>query len=237
MASTKIPDPQPSERRIFFRGPLTPRGFRKVFDNYKQPGTVNDGVSPPLLPISQISPGSSRPSLSLYLSCLLLRHYSNGMASTGSSLATLHHHSPSTRPRHAKSIHSQPHHHRSHQRRTTITPQVRHPIVRCLWIACGRAFGRRRNDRWQLSLPRSSPLNVTVGRQHHRRCQLGHLSLTNRTSSQRNYKKENPSKLTPPCTPLFPPTHHSRFPSHVTRISHNQPLIYSDRDPDRCFLL
>jgi hypothetical protein len=155
------------------------------------------------LPVSQISPGSSRPSLFLYLSCLLPRPYSNGKASTSSSPATLHH-SPSTPLRHAKNIHSHHHHHRPHRRRTTTTPRTHHPIRMCLWIACGRAYGKRRSDRWLLNPPRSSPLNVTEGRRHHHPSPPGHLSTISRTSSQPNCKKENPSELALPMFRLLP---------------------------------
>jgi len=160
--------------------------------------------------------------MSFSMSCKLPRLRPNGKAPTGSSPATLHHHSPSTRPHHAKSIHFRPRHHRPHRRRTTTTSQVHHPIVMCLWMACGREYGKQRNDRWQLGLPRSSP---SVGHQHQRRCQLGHRSLTNRTNSQQNYEKGNPSKLTPCIPPIFPPTHHSRFPSRVPYQPQSAPHI------------
>lgn len=182
----------------------------------------------PLLSVSQISAGFSRSSSSsslfLYLSCLLPRQYSNGKGSTSSTPATLHHHSPSTRLHHVKSICSPPPPHRPHRRRTTTTPRVHHPIVKSLWTACGRACGKQRSKRWRLSLPRSSPSNVAVGRQHHHRCQPGHLSPTNRTSSQRSYKKENLSKLSPSsCTPILFPPAPLPLPSHVSRISRNHP--------------
>ena len=72
-----------------FRGPLTPRGFRKVHDNQSTPGT-RWRIFPPLLPISHISPGLSRLSLSLYLSCLLPSLDSDGKTSP----TTLHRHPP-----------------------------------------------------------------------------------------------------------------------------------------------
>jgi len=43
-----------------------------------------------------------------------------------------------------------------------------------------------------------------VGPQHHHRCQRGHLSLINHTSSRRNCKKENPSESALPSLSPFP---------------------------------
>ena len=49
-------------------------------------------------------------------------------------------------------------------------------------------------------------------------------SLTNRASGQQNYEKGNPSK-TPCIPPIFPPTHHSRFPSRVPYQPQSAPHI------------
>lgn len=79
-----------------------------------------------------------------------------------------------------------------------------------------------------------------MGRQHHHRCNPGHLSLTNRTSSQRNCKKENPSKLillAPRFCPYSTRTPISPFLPLSTPSATIIPLVYPDRDPDRCFLL
>jgi hypothetical protein len=160
-------------------------------------------ISPPPPFLTKIPPVFSCPSLSLYLSCPLLNLDSNGKALTSCSPATLHF-PRSNQLHHTKNIHSQPRHRHSRRRRMTTLSRARHPIAMCLWIACGRAYGKQRNDRWQLNLPRSSPLNVTVGRQHHHNCKLGHLNLTNRTSSQRNCKKENLSELIFPVPPPIP---------------------------------
>lgn len=173
-----------------------------------------------------------------YLSCPPPSLDSSRGASTSSSPATLHHH-PTTRLPHAMNIRSQPRRHLPHQRRTTTIPPVHHPTVKCLWIAFGSPCGRRRNGRWQLNLPRSNLSSVTEGRPHHHHCRLGHLSLINRTSSQRNCKKENHSKLTLPLSPfLFLP--HPPFaslpPSAISATISPFSFVCPDRDPDRCFL-
>lgn len=184
----------------------------------------------PLLPVSpHISPGFSWSSVFLYISCLLLpRLTSNGKASTSYSPTTLHHHPPSTRLHHTATICSRPCHHRHRPRRTTTILRVHPQILMCPWTASGKACGKRRNDRWRPSHPRSSPLSDTVGRPHHHRSQLGRPSLTRRTSSQRNYKKENPRKSALPVSPFLSLSHPTpRFPPRVSHISRNHyPRIF-----------
>ena len=89
-----------------------------------------------------------------------------------------------------------------------------------------------------------------MGRQHHHRCKPEHQNPTSSPSSQRNCKKENPSKsrpfLTSPYTlsPSFPylRTPFSASPSLPFPCQLYQPqsptpsLVLPDRDPDRGFL-